>query len=120
MNHEFEDNRSIFAGLSDKAIERINEIRREKKLSLQKIADHLDVSVSTVNRYIGENHDHNMTVVFLLGVADVLGVEVTEFFRDGKTSSTLKDSVQPFKRRISKNPDMELGFFFQCLADSFK
>lgn len=120
MNHEFEDNRSIFAGLSDKAIERINEIRREKKVSLQKIADHLDVSVSTVNRYIGESHDHNMTVVFLLGVADVLGVDVTEFFHDGKSTATLKDAVQPFKRRIAKNPEEELGFFLQYLADSFK
>lgn len=120
MNYEFEDNYDIFAGVSDKVIERINEIRKERKVSMRQIADHIGVSLSTVNRYLGENHSNGMTLVFLVGVADTLGVDVTEFFTNRKSVATLKDAVRPFKKRIAINPEKELAFFLQYLADSFQ
>ncbi len=120
MNYQHVDHYDVFVGVSDKVIERINEIRKGKKVSMRQIADHIGVSVSTVNRYLGESHGEGMTLVFLVGAADALGVDVTEFFVDRKSVATLKDAVRPFKKRIAANPEKELTFFFQYLSDSFK
>lgn len=118
--NEPKTNYELFADVTDEVIDRINELRKEKKVTFKQIADHLEVSVSTVNRYIGESHSDNITVLFLVGLADILGVEVADFFHDRKNAITLQAAVKPFKKRIFSNPERELSYFFRFLADCLK
>lgn len=120
-------NYSIFARQCEAVSQRIRALCKERGVTYADIADHLEISTATVQRYLRKvdksDEDRDVaipTLYFLVGVADLLGVEPDVFFLSRKGSSTLKEAIKPFRTAIRQNPDEMLRYFFQYLSDAFQ
>jgi transcriptional regulator with XRE-family HTH domain len=62
--------------------QKIKEIRLEKKVSQQELADHADIAKSTIQRI--ENGEMNATILMLRSISLALEVELTMLVKEPK------------------------------------
>lgn len=124
------DNYEHYFTVSRAVCVKIRKLCVEKKIRFSELAERLGISQSSVNRYIGRkvltDEDTEAewtppTLLFIIGAADVLGIDPAELFPNVPDGDSLRVIMWRFKRRLTaegNDPVNELKFFLQNLADS--
>lgn len=121
------DNYQYYLEKSNKVAERIRELCRKKGVTFKQLSDELGISQSTVSRYIGrkaiedKEAGGSMSLLFIIGAADVLKVDVSVFTGTEGIGEGLRSVMQRFKRRLeneTSDPVKEVKFLLQSLTDN--
>ena len=102
-------------------VERIKQLRKEKGLSAEYIAEMIGVSPSTIYRY--ENNDiASMKIDKLKMIADLLGTSASDLLGWSDDPSALSDAesflLSSFRKMNEKDQGRVLGFVESILSES--